>query len=689
MNGYMKHWFRNLLTPPVFEDEQKNHQAYLLHYILLGLIALPIPNIFYALIASPENVNRALIQAIAGESMNFVLFYFLRRGYVKEAAFSQVTAFWLFFTVSAVTGVGVQGESYLLGYPTVIMIAGLLISSRTAILFTALSLLSGYMMLIAEKNGAISSFDPGRNPGVTWVISLVFFIMGLLIQHLSSRVIRQALTRAQNSEEKYRLISGVSSDYAFESKVDEFGKAETVWISEAFEKMTGYTPAEYTAAGGWYAHIHQDDLEKDKRDMELLHNNISVSGSEIRTFTKDGSLRWERIFAHPIWDKEENRLVGILGAVQDITAQKKAEEMLRELISQQEAILNNIPDMAWMKDLDGRYIAVNVQFEQVSGISRQNLIGKTDAEIWEKKFANAYRRDDLNVIQTRKRKTVEEIQRDGQGYEYWVETTKTPIFNEFGEVIGTTGIARNISERKNAELERERFIAELAAKNAELERFTYTVSHDLKSPLVTITGFLGYLEQAIQTGNLESFKRDMERIRQAANRMQILLNDLLNLSRIGRIAHEPVEEDFGSIVSEALAILNGALTAKNVCVEFIDEEYKVYGDHVRLVEVLQNLIENAIKFMGDQPQPIITIGSMVGENNQPVFFVKDNGIGIERQYQERIFGLFNKLNTNTEGTGIGLTLVKRIIEVHGGSIWLQSAPGQGTTFYFTLSNSKK
>ncbi|MBK6645650.1 MAG: GHKL domain-containing protein [Anaerolineales bacterium] len=114
----------------------------------------------------------------------------------------------------------------------------------------------------------------------------------------------------------------------------------------------------------------------------------------------------------------------------------------------------------------------------------------------------------------------------------------------------------------------------------------------------------------------------------------------------------------------------------------------ISGDRVRLMEVIQNLLENAVKFMGDQPAPAIRIGSFAGPGGEIIFFVEDNGIGIEPQYQERIFGLFNKLDTNTEGTGIGLALVKRIIEVHNGRIWLESQPGRGSTFYFTLPITK-
>lgn len=677
---------REFLKPPVFEDEQKTHQAYLLNIVILGLILIPIPYVIYALFINPQNAGRALIQGGVGELINIFLFLMLRRGRVHFVSVTLVISFWAFFSISAITGVGVQGESYMLGYPLVIVIAGILLGSNFAMGVAIFSLLSGFLMVLAENNGLINA-DVYRPPFLTWILSFAIFPMIALLQFLSSRTVNRALHRARQSEEKYRLISRVSSDYAFESRINDDGKGETIWLGGAFEKMTGYTEEEYIKAGGWYAHIHPGDLDKDAEDMKKLLNNQDVLGSEIRTFTKNGEIRWERVFAHPIWDEKENRLVGIVGAVQDITEKKEAEKKLQESLQQQKAILDNIPDMAWLKDLESRYIAVNEQFLKVCGLKYEDIIGKTDLEIWDKSYAEMYRKDDLEVIQSGKRKTIEEKQKDSEGREYWVETTKTPIRNEQGDVIGTTGIARDISERKTAELERERFIVELGAKNAELERFTYTVSHDLKSPLVTITGFLGYVEQDARAGKLDSLTRDIGRIRQAVDRMQTLLNDLLELSRIGRIVNEPAEMEFGSIVRDALAMLNGAINARQVHVQFVDEGFKVFGDRVRLLEVLQNLLENAIKFMGDQPNPEIRIGSIQDKHGSPVFFIQDNGVGIEPQYQDRIFGLFNKLDASTEGTGIGLTLVRRIIEVHRGSIWVESQPNQGTTFYFTLPDA--
>lgn len=679
---------REFLKPPVFEDEHKTHQAYLLNIIIWGLITIPIPYVLYALFFTPDAATRALTQGAVGEAINITLLFLLKKGYVRAVSILQVISFWVFFTVSAVTGVGVQGESYLLGYPLVIVIASILLGNSFAMGITIFSLLSGLLMVFASTNGLINT-DVDRPPLLTWVLSFAIFPMGAVLQSLSSQIVNKALQRARQSEEKYRLISRVSSDYAFESQINKKGEGETVWLGGAFEKMTGYTPEEYIKAGGWYGHIHPDDLDKDAEDMKKLLNNQDVLGSEIRTFAKNGEIRWERVFAHPIWDEENNRLAGIVGAVQDITEQKEAQKKLQDSLHQQKAILNNIPDMAWLKDLDSRYIAVNDQFLRVCGLEQEDVIGKTDADIWDASYAEMYRRDDLEVITSGKRKTLEELQKDRNGREYWVETTKTPIRNEQGDVIGTTGIARDISERKTAEIERERFIAELGAKNAELERFTYTVSHDLKSPLVTITGFLGYLEQDARAGKFDSFTRDIHRIRQAVEKMQNLLNDLLELSRIGRIANDPVEMEFGTIVQDALSMLAGSITAQQVRVEFEDQGYKVYGDRVRLLEVLQNLLENAIKFMGEQPSPEVRIGAVKDEKGNPIFFVKDNGIGIEQQYQDRIFGLFNKLDANTEGTGIGLALVKRIIEVHHGKIWLESQPGKGTTFYFTLPGSKQ
>ncbi len=675
---------KKLLSPPQFKNEEDTHQAFLLHMILWGLILVPIPYVLYFIIFAPQYSMRAILQSVVGEVINITLLVLLKRGYIRFTSIVQVIAIWLFFTISAFTDYGVLGEAYLLGYPLVIIIAGVLLGGYATLIVTTLSLLSGLSMLYAQSKGfSIAIIE--HSPIVTWILSFAIFPMSAALQYLSSRTVKKALQRANYSEERYRLISDVISDYTFESIVEKDGSAKLIWVAGAFEKMTGYTYDEYVQKGGWPAHIHPEDTEKDAQDMEKLLRNEDIVNSEIRTFTKGGDIRWERIFAHPVWDEKENRLTGIVGAVQDVTVQKEAIEMLKRTLLQQNAILDNIPDMAWLKDTRGHYIAVNEQFSNTCGYKAEDIIGKTDYDIWRKDFADKYRQDDLEVMNSGLRRQLEEPQVDNTGREYWVETIKTPIRNTHGEVIGTTGIAREITERKKAELERENLITELEAKNTELERFTYTVSHDLKSPLVTITGFLSYLEKDARSGNFESFNKDVERIKHAVQKMQELLKDLLELSRIGRIMNDPVEISFGEIVKESLAILEGQIAPKHIIIEVVDNGQMIRGDNIRLIEAIQNLIDNAIKFMGDQPNPRINIGSVMDAQGKPIFFVQDNGVGIEPQYCERIFGLFNKLDAHSQGSGVGLTIVKRIIEIHGGKIWVESIPGKGSTFYFTLS----
>jgi signal transduction histidine kinase len=245
---------------------------------------------------------------------------------------------------------------------------------------------------------------------------------------------------------------------------------------------------------------------------------------------------------------------------------------------------------------------------------------------------------------------------------------------------------REITERKQAEAEREKLIAELEAKNAELERFTYTVSHDLKSPLITIRGFLGFLERDALAGQIDRLKADIARITEATNKMQYLLDDLLELSRIGRLMNPPQEVPFDTIVREAVEMVQGRIQARGVMVEIGVDLPVIRGDRARLLEVVQNLVDNAVKFMGDQPQPRVEIGcGELNKDQQWVFFVRDNGSGIDPRYHQRVFDLFEKLDSSTEGTGVGLTLARRIIEVHGGRIWVESeGQGKGSTFFFTL-----
>jgi len=912
---------RKFFALPVFENEIKTREAQLLYIIVWGLILIPIPYVLYHLVAAPEQLARALIQTAFGEIVNVILLYFLRRGHVRIASILQVSILWLFFTASALTSDEVRGAAYLLGYPLVIVIAGVLLGGRAAMLTTLFSLVSGGIMAYAEMQGWLI-IHIYRDPFSLWAISLAIFPMSAALQYLASREIRNSLLRARASEEKYRLISKVTSDYTFSTKLDSEGNMHLDWVAGAFQEITGYTYEEYVAKGGWLAHLYPDDKEKDARALARLKTNQQVV-HDIRTYTKSKDMQWVRVYAHPVWDHEQNKLVGIVGAVQDITKQQHAEErelrrreMLEEVL-QLGKVVTEVKDLRttleriwhgvhddlgfdrvgiflynperhsmdgtlgtdnlgeiverwdrWypiagatifthlLEQPDGVYFTHNYAVEHGTGVD-DDMYGVQDfaaVAAWagDKPIAiigvdhlitnrpirdeqlealrlfsgyaglaieNARLNDELQndleeqrrqeehvvrrramlekVVQLGKavtevidlRTTLEriwhgvhddlcfdrlaiflydpegnsfngtlgtnnqgqmidesdqcyplseiaifarlleqpdglyfthnydienEIEKDSEMYgvkDYaavaaWAGDkpiavicvdnlmTKRPIDNEQLEALrlfgGYAGLAientRLNSALQNGLVQRQSFIHELETKNAELERFTYTVSHDLKSPLVTITGFLGFLEKDALSGDQEKVKSTVGRITTAAQKMQSLLNDLLELSRVGRIMNSPEHISFEDIVKEAIERVRGGLDAKNVQIKIQKNLPIVYGDRVRLVEVIQNLIDNAVKYANPQSTPCIEIGTKEDGRHQTILFVRDNGIGIDPKFHERIFGLFNKLDAHTEGTGIGLALVKRIVEVHGGQIWVESALGQGATFYFTLPN---
>jgi PAS domain S-box-containing protein len=537
----MRQWF----TPPVFEDEEKTQQAFMLHIILWALILVPVPYVLYVLIQTPADIGRALAQAIFGETINLFLLFLLKRGQVRLAAIMQVIAFWAFFTLTAVTGSGVRGVAYLLGYGLVIVIAGVLLGSRGALVATIGVILSGGLMVLAETKGQFSPVYLDE-PFTVWIISMVLFPVSAVLQHLAARAMRQALARARTSEARNR------------------------------------------------------------------------------------------------------------------------------------AIVETLPDTLFSFNDSGVFTDFYAPNRQPLLIPPDQFIGKSITEVLPPFLAELTQQHICQALATRQIQIYEYALPLGENILHY-EARMMAVREK--EVLA---IVRDITTRKRAEDERERLIADLEAKNAELERFTYTVSHDLKSPLVTIRGFLGYLENDAVSGNLARLHTDLGRISRAADKMQQLLNDLLELSRIGRLMNLPEEISLETIVHEAVELVRGRLKAHHIQVQIAPNLPVVYGDRLRLVETVQNLIDNACKFMGNQPQPRVEIGVDEAQD-QPVFFVRDNGIGIDPAYHNQIFGLFNKLDPQSEGTGVGLALVKRIIEMHGGKIWVESdGIGQGATFYFTL-----
>jgi signal transduction histidine kinase len=265
----------------------------------------------------------------------------------------------------------------------------------------------------------------------------------------------------------------------------------------------------------------------------------------------------------------------------------------------------------------------------------------------------------------------------------WLLFTAAPLRDPNGNPAGAIETLQDLTERKLAEEDRKRLLNELEAKNRELENFTYTVSHDLRSPLYAIQGFACLMSEELEQGNTENMGNSLKRIETSATKMDRLLKDTLKLSRIGRMTNPPENVPFGAIVKDALEQTAEHIKSSGAEISVATDLPAVFVDRMRIAEMLVNLITNSIKYRDEQRTPKIEIGYRV-EGEDTVFFMKDNGIGIDPRQYEKVFELFYRGGSSGNGTGAGLAIVKRIIEVHGGRIWVESEIGKGCTICFTL-----
>jgi light-regulated signal transduction histidine kinase (bacteriophytochrome) len=243
--------------------------------------------------------------------------------------------------------------------------------------------------------------------------------------------------------------------------------------------------------------------------------------------------------------------------------------------------------------------------------------------------------------------------------------------------------------RENRELETrlQKCSADLVKSTIELERFAYAASHDLKSPLVAIKGFLGLLSKDLQTGNGERIARDLQHIALATDQMDRSLDGLLKITRIGLVVNTPQRFSLSELCEEVKNMLQELVTRNDIEIEIAPDMPEVFADKTQISDAMQKILENAIKFCQEDVKPKISFNAEI-QGNRVQCRVKDNGIGIDSRYLDRIFGLFEQLNQGIDGTGVGLALVKRIIESHDGEVWAESdGDGEGASIYFTLDAS--
>ena len=353
-------------------------------------------------------------------------------------------------------------------------------------------------------------------------------------------------------------------------------------------------------------------------------------------------------------------------------------------------LLEAAPDAIIIVDRQGNIVLVNRMTELLFGYARDELIGQAVELLIPARFRDGHHRHRDNYISSAHTRPMgsglELFACRKDGSEFPVEISLSPLQSPSGTLV--TSVVRDITERKQAQQMLERHAAELERSNSELEQFAYVASHDLQEPLRMITSYSQLLERRYKDKLDGDALEFIDYVVDGAKRMQELINDLLAYSRVGTRGREFEPVDMEAVYKRVLGNLQLAIEEQQAEVSH-DPLPMVQADGLQLVQLLQNLIANAIKFHGDAAPKVHV--SAERQNQEVLFCVRDEGIGFEPQYAERIFQVFQRLHGKSQypGTGIGLAICKKIVERHGGRIWVESQPGQGAKFYFTLPLAAK
>ena len=510
---------------------------------------------------------------------------------------------------------------------------------------------------------------------MTNVVDVVVASLGRLIEY------RRAADRLRRSEQRYRgLFDHMLSQWALnEVIVDETGKAvdaRFLEVNPAFEQFVGLSAEEIasrTMRGIFW------DLDS---QMFAKYGQVALSGEPSRFDWY--SRAFNRHLEIAVFSPEPGRFAVVFN---DISKRKHAEETLRESRRRMKTLLGNLPGMAYRCKNDPHWTMefVSKGCEALTGLKPAQLARSGFG------FVSLIDPEDRDFVRSQVQQAIEERRpfqvqyriRTADGHSKWVWEQGTAIVSENGKVEALEGFISDISERKQAEEELERKAKELAASNAELEQFAYAASHDLQEPLRMISGYTQLLARRYR-GKLDSEADEFMRFTiEGTERLQALIRDLLSFSRVGREALTLERVNLEECARTSLTNLQAAVEETAAQVELTPLPV-VQGQRSQLIQLFQNLIGNAVKYHGDDPPRVRVSAEKRG--GEWLFAVQDNGIGIAPEFRDQVFEIFRRLHGRSQysGTGIGLAICKKIVESHGGRIWVESEDGRGATFHFTL-----
>ena len=521
----------------------------------------------------------------------------------------------------------------------------------------------------------------------TWIVLLNLFLTLATLWFIAYLVYSHRKKWENFNQNEMRLSAVV--DHALDGLITINARGIIEHFNPACERIFGYKAHE---AVGRNIKILMPEPYNGEHDGYLMRYNrtgeakiIGTPGREVTAMRKDGSVFPMNLSISVFLLNDGKHFSGI---IRDITARKIAENDNALLA----AIITSSEDAIISKTLDGIITSWNTGAEHLFGYTPQEAIGKHINLI-----IPPDRIEEENIIAEKistgkpfQHFQTERLSRDGQNIP--ISLTVSPIRDAKGIIIGASKILRDITEQKKSEMRLHAYTIALERSNKELDDFAFIASHDLKEPLRGLFNNAKFLEEDYGSKlDYEGIGR-LHRLSYLCQRMEMLVNDLLYFSRLGRQEMAIQRTNLNTIIHDIKLMMQTTLMEENAVIEIPTPLPEIICDKIRITEVFRNLITNAVKY-NNQEFKHIKIGFLEtlpaqGIIQKNVFYVRDNGIGIEEQFHEEIFRIFKRLNEEDDekrGTGAGLTFVRKIVERHGGHIWLESEPGKGTCFYFTVA----
>jgi len=556
-----------------------------------------------------------------------------------------------------------------------------------------------YSENILNKGGDIDvEFRIIRNGGlVKWIKSKGEVIYDRKGNPVKMVGVNYDITEQKNAEESVRLseerFSKIFNESPIPMVIADSANTKILDTNISNEKLMGYSKEELIGKHPFELDIYPEK-EQIERYKELREKFGEKIGIEMTLRKKSGELRDVIIWRNVL--KLNDNFEIKLGTALDITDEKRAKQLLETNEERLRQIVETSGVWVWEVDKDGVYTYVSKMEEGILGYKTEEIIGKKHFYDFFIPEEREHLKNAAHDVFSRKEmfRNFENPNVHKNGDVVYLETSGIPLLDDAGNLIGYRGADRDITERKKVEIEIKKFneelekrvnerTSELKQSNMDLEAFAYSVSHDLRAPLRAISGFSGLLLEDHYEKLDEEGKEYIQDIMRNAKKMGNLIDDLLHLSRYGR---KQVEKSVIKMHQLILTVFKEEKKNYDSIAELKTSNLPdISGDYTLIKQLIINLISNAIKFSSKNPKPVIEAGFTETEK-EITYFIKDNGVGFDMKYSEKLFGVFQRLHKAEEfsGTGVGLAIVSRIIAKHNGKIRVDSKPGEGAIFYFTL-----